>query len=457
MTVRLLHYSDMETALDEPQQCGALVGTLAALSDEETVVIGSGDNTAPGALSLATNGRVSLPVFEAIQPDVDTFGNHDFDFGSETARELAGAAPQQWLCANAKQNGGRFASDVTQPRTLVDAGSDRIGIVGVAHPKTAVMNPAATDVEFEDPVSHIQKEAKQLRENGADFVVVTSHCGRIDEQIAKETNVDAIFGGHVHDVYESVIAGTAVVRPGRAGRYIAEVVLDKTTSTAIHQVDDGHVDQEIVETLQAKRAEHGLDEVVTTVETPIPRTEEAATTAGSRLGNLVTDALRWKAGADVALSPPGGIRSGDPLVGEITVADIVGLAPYDDDLAVVELPGHRLRDAFFAVPFGYHDDGYPESHCTHVSGARLIWDDKSGEIRQVTVGGEPLDSEQTYTLAVDDYLIETDHVNDAFDEGDVVKRQGVARDAIVEFAREVGFDGSSERRVERPRLTTAAE
>jgi 2',3'-cyclic-nucleotide 2'-phosphodiesterase (5'-nucleotidase family) len=453
MAVTLLHYSDMETALDEPEQCGALAGTLDALADEETILVGSGDNTAPGALSLATKGRIALSIFEALDPDVETFGNHDFDFGADVAYELAGAAPQQWLCANAMVDGERFAADVTRPSTVVDAGSERVGIVGIAHPKTAVMNPAADGVEFEDPVVHVRREAERLRDAGVDYVVVTSHCGRTDEEIAEQTDVDAVLGGHVHDVYEAVIDGTAVVRPGRAGRYISEVVLDGSTTTAIHQVDDGHVDYDVVQTLEEKRAEYGLDEVVTTVETPIPRTEEAATTAGSRLGNLLTDALRWKADADVSLSPPGGIRSGDPLEGEITVADIVGLAPYEDELAEVELSGDRLREAFVAVPFGYHDDGYPDSHCSHVSGAHLVWDDDAGELREVTVGGEPIDPDDTYTLAVDDYLIDTDHVNDAFGESDVVARHGVARDAIVEYAREVGFDGGFERRVERPALS----
>ncbi|SDJ36310.1 2',3'-cyclic-nucleotide 2'-phosphodiesterase/5'-or 3'-nucleotidase, 5'-nucleotidase family [Halovenus aranensis] len=457
MTVRLLHYSDLETALDEPEQCGALAGTIAALRDEETVLVGSGDNTAPGALSLETTGRIAVSFFELVEPDADTFGNHDFDFGSDTARELADAAPQEWLCANATVDGERFADAETEPSTLVEAGAEQVGIVGVAHPKTDVMNPAAEDVTFEDPVQAVRQEANRLREAGADYVVVISHCGRTDERIAAETDVDAVVGGHVHDVHEAVVEGTAVVRPGRAGRYVSEVVLGDDARTAVHQVDDGHVDDDVVALLREKHSEYGLDEVVTTVETPIPRTEEAATTAGSTIGSLVTDALRWKTGADVALSPPGGIRSGDPLVGDVTVSDIISLSPYEDELALVELSGERLREAFVAVPFGYHDDGFPDRHCSHVSGARLRWDDEVGELVEATVDGEPLDPDETYTLAADDYVIETNHVNDAFGEDDVIERYGLGRDAIVEFAREVGFDGETTRRVERPRLDEPPE
>jgi 2',3'-cyclic-nucleotide 2'-phosphodiesterase (5'-nucleotidase family) len=230
------------------------------------------------------------------------------------------------------------------------------------------------------------------------------------------------------------------------------VTLADTPSVTIVDVDREHVVKSLVERLRDSLAEHGLDEVVATVDGEIERTEEAATVAESRIGNFVADALRWRAGADVALSPPGAIRSGDPLSGDVTVADLVGLAPYRDGLAVVELSGERLRDAFVAVPFGYHDDGYPDRHCSHVSGARLVWDDDAGELLDAQVGGSPLDPDEQYALAAADYLVATDHVNNAFDEDDVVRRHGLAREAIVDYAREVGIAPEIEGRIQRPTL-----
>jgi 2',3'-cyclic-nucleotide 2'-phosphodiesterase (5'-nucleotidase family) len=451
MSLRVLHYSDLETALDDPVRSAALAGTIDALADAETVVVGSGDNTAPGALSLATEGRAAMAFFEAVDPDADTFGNHDFDFGPETARELAGTAPQSWLCANAEHDGGRFAAVETEPRTLVDTGAETVGIVGVAHPRTAEINPAASAVTFTDPVPAVREHATRLRDDGADYVVVVSHCGRGDERLARETDVDAIFGGHIHDVHSESIDGTVTVRPGRAGRYISEVTLGATPTAHIHEIQDEILDAALAETLRERLATHGLDEVVATVEGSIERTEEAATVAESRIGNFVADALRWRAEADVALSPPGAIRSGDPLSGDVTVADLVGLTPYNDRLAV-ELSGDRLRDAFVALPFGYHDDGYPDRHCSHVSGARIVWDDAAGELLNASVGGKSIDSDERYTVAAADYLVETDHVNDAFDERDVISRHGLARDALVDYAREVGISPKIEGRIERPAL-----
>jgi 2',3'-cyclic-nucleotide 2'-phosphodiesterase (5'-nucleotidase family) len=77
MGPRLLHYSDLEGVFDSPERVARLAGLIAELRDEETLVVGTGDNTAPGVLSLATEGRAALPFFEAVEPDADTFGNHD--------------------------------------------------------------------------------------------------------------------------------------------------------------------------------------------------------------------------------------------------------------------------------------------------------------------------------------------------------------------------------------------
>ena len=452
MPVRLLHYSDLETALDNPGQAGALAGTIAALRDRNTVVVGSGDNTAPGALSLATEGRAALAFFDAVDPDADTFGNHDFDFGPDAARELAAAAPQPWLCANAEVDGSRFAADATTPRTLVDAGDETVGIVGVAHPRTDTINPAAAGVTFTDPVPAVHEQAATLRAHGADYVVVVSHCGREDTRIARETDVAAVLGGHIHDVYTGVVDGTIVERPGRAGRHVGEIRLGEQPTATVHEVTDDTVDDALEGRLRERLGVHGLDEVVATVDGAIERTEETATVAESRVGNLVTDALRWRAGTDIALSPSGAIRSGDPLSGDVTVADLIGLSPYRDGLAEVELSGDRLREAFVAVPFGYHDDDYPDRHCSHVSGATLVWDDDAGELLDATIGGRPLDPDKQYTVAATDYLVDTDHVNGAFGENDVVTRHGLAREAIVDYAREVGVDPAIEGRIQRPTL-----
>ena len=113
----LLHYADIENAYDDPERIGRLAGLIDQLRDDGTVVCGAGDNTAPGVLSLVTRGRQALDFYDAVGPDAEVFGNHDFDYGIEATRELVRDSPQPWLGANVFEDGERFATDGGRPRT----------------------------------------------------------------------------------------------------------------------------------------------------------------------------------------------------------------------------------------------------------------------------------------------------------------------------------------------------
>ena len=107
--MRLLHYSDIENAHDDPATIAGLAGTIESLRDDRTLVCGTGDNVAPGVLPLVSEGEIALDFFEAVSPTVETFGNHDFDFGPDRTAEIVRRSPQRWLSANVRLNGSPFA------------------------------------------------------------------------------------------------------------------------------------------------------------------------------------------------------------------------------------------------------------------------------------------------------------------------------------------------------------
>ena len=56
--VRLLHYSDIENLFDDAERAARFVGRIRELDGEDALVVGTGDNTAPGVVSLAANGQI---------------------------------------------------------------------------------------------------------------------------------------------------------------------------------------------------------------------------------------------------------------------------------------------------------------------------------------------------------------------------------------------------------------
>ncbi|MFD1588899.1 bifunctional metallophosphatase/5'-nucleotidase [Halorientalis brevis] len=446
MPARLLHYSDLENGYDDPTRLGRLAGLVADRRSPDTVVVGTGDNTAPGVLSMVEEGRQALDFFEAVDPAADTFGNHDFDYGLDAIREIVADSPQTWVSANVELDGDTFGESVgVVPSTVVNADGAAVGLVGVTEPKTASMCPGATDLTFTDPVAAVSREAESLRAQGVDAVVVLSHLGGDDDELARETDVDAILGGHVHSERVERVDDTILTRPGANGHTLLEIDLEAGTVDR-HAVQDGPVDQSVRTALAARRDATGLDEVVGHVSDPLIRDRDRKGRGECRIGNFIADAYRWAADADVGLQNSGGIREGDPLLGEVTVADLVSVVPFDEPVTVAELTGSELRQLCRQAD-GWQFSALPDRWHAHVSGLSIREDD-SGQIT-ATIDGGPIADDETYTLATSDYLFHTDHEFPVLDGHHRVESLDTQYEILAAYARQRGIDPEIEGRIVR--------
>lgn len=447
MGPRLLHYSDLENAYDDPERVGRLAGLLQRLDGDDAVIAGAGDDTSPGMLPLICEGRQALDFFEVVEPDVQTFGNHDFDYGPEATRGIVRDSPQTWVSANVHRNGDRFAADLgTRPWKIVDAAGDRVGVFGLTDPTTESINPSADGLAFDDPIDAARKAVSTLREEGVDYVVALSHLGLGDDDLAREVEIDAILGGHVHSRRVDRLNGTVLTRPGVNATTVVEVELPDGDVTC-HDVLEAPVDGTVAEPLQERKRAAGLDEVVTTIDEPIRRGRTQTFAGESRVGNLVADAYRWATGADVGLQNSGGIRGGAPLEGEVTAGDLVSLVPFEEPIEVAELTGDEL----FAVLREAGGDnlafGEDDWWHAHVGGAEVVYDRDAGEVVEAHVGGQPVAPDRTYTLATSSYLFYTNHEFPSLTEDHRIESLDLQYEVVVEYARAEGLDPEIEGRV----------
>ena len=442
--MRLIQYSDIENVHDDSESVGRLAGTIKALDDDRALVCGTGDNLAPGVLPLVSRGEIALEFFEAVQPAVETFGNHDFDFGPDRAAELVRRSPQRWFSANVFRDGGPFAG--VDRWGIERIGDERVGFFGLTDPTTPSVGDFDGDLVFSDPIEAAQRAVEVLRDRGVEYVVALSHLGRAD--------VDVVLGGHVHSERIERIDGTVLTRPGNGGKTVLEI---DPGSGAVdrHVVSKGPTDEGLVARYRDRLTAAGLDTVVGHVNEPIVRTEREAFRGESRVGNFVADAYRWAAeravGGDrpvVGLQNSGGIRTGPSLSGAITTADLIGLVPFDEPLVVAELDGTELRSVFRE---GAETPGFGEADWwhAHVSGARLVYDYADEQLLSATVAGKPIDDDQTYRLAVSEFLLRTDIEFPTLSDKHVVEWLDTQYDVLIEYARTVGIDPEIEGRIVR--------
>jgi 5'-nucleotidase len=114
-------------------------------------------------------------------------------------------------------------------------------------------------------------------------------------------------------------------------------------------------------------------------------------TGESAIGDLVADAQRRAAGAEVALVAPGALRADLPA-GPVTLGDAFAVQPWDDGVVATTLSGSQLRDAL-GQQFGALG-----TRILQVSG--LGWRRSGRTVADVTVGGAPLDDDRAYRVAV---------------------------------------------------------
>jgi 2',3'-cyclic-nucleotide 2'-phosphodiesterase (5'-nucleotidase family) len=392
-------------------------------------------------------------LFEAAGTAFETFGNHDFDFGTGRLLDLAAASEPTWLTVNvSRADGDGLETDGVRATAIREIAGTRVGLFGVTTPLTAETGDRVAGLEFADPVGTGAAAAAALRDRGVDRVVALSHLGRGDADLARAADVDVILGGHRHAARTDRIDGTLLTRPGAGGTAVVEVDLDGPTATR-HPVDGAPLLDAVAEALRGRTAAEGLDETLARVEPPVAR-DDATTFGGEcRVGNFVADAYRTAVDADVGLANAGGIRDGPALSGAVSRADVLGLVPFEEPLVVAEISGTRLRTAL-AQGAGRDPAADPGRWHAHLSGASVRVDPRTGAVASLRVGDEPVVDDARYEVALTDYLLGTDAEFPALAERHRVREGPVQHEALLAHAAAGGLDVAVEGRV---RLASTAD
>ncbi|MFW5917677.1 MAG: bifunctional metallophosphatase/5'-nucleotidase [Halorubrum sp.] len=464
--VRLVHYSDIENVFDAPRRAARLAGRIRALSGPDAAVVGTGDTTAPGVLSLVATGRQIVDFYAATDTALDTFGNHEFDYGPDALRGLVDEAPVTFVSANVRDEDGEpfGREEGVVPWTTLAIDGATVGFVGVTDPATDSLNPMAAELSFEDPVTAAGDALAAMRAetaaNGGDLdcAVVLSHLGAGDDDLARALDVDAVLGGHIHSRRNETVADTLLVRPGVNGEAVAEVEFDGDRATATLHEPDGFAPVSGLEAaLDQRMAAADLGEVVDRVAEPIERTGDVVHGGECRVGNFVADAFRWSLDADVGLSNAGGLRQGDPLAGAVTKADLISLIPFEEPVALASITGAELHDVFREMAAPDVDFGEDDWWHGHVSNAAVVWDADAEMVLEATVGGEPIDPEARYTVAVSEYLLHSEHEFPTLAQRHRTDEADIQYEVLADYARERGIDPAVEGRIEIRNRAVAAD
>jgi len=196
--------------------------------------------------------------------DASVFGNHEHDRDIVHLQKMIGASNFKWVVSNYNTISPlKSGSKSTKPFTLIKRNGVNIGIVGMNTSQTVEQvfpgNLSYTesnqkrDIVISDKVTGVEKAAKQARAAGADVVIALIHwgwnqncngkaTGELIDYAAQLKSVDAIYGGHSHQTFASVVGNKLTAQARNSGQeYLRTQICVDTAANKVIGASAEHV------------------------------------------------------------------------------------------------------------------------------------------------------------------------------------------------------------------------
>ena len=197
------------------ERAAYLDSVRVAEGPENVLLLHAGDFSQGTTYFSELHGDLEVQALNALQYDVVTLGNHEFDNGLEDlGRRLSSLNMPVVVC---NYDFSPFeAGKYIKPYVILERAGLKIGVIGVlCDLKSMVAADIAERVPEFPMVETVQKYADQLKgDEGCDLVIALTHIGYeehtpgdITDPIlcSRTRNIDLIVGGHSHTFLEEMV------------------------------------------------------------------------------------------------------------------------------------------------------------------------------------------------------------------------------------------------------------
>ena len=454
--VQILNVSDWHAQLDPIAVNNIPVGGAAALStywkadraaNPNTLTLTAGD--AYGAsppLSGFFDEEPAVKAMNLMGFDADTFGNHNFDRGTEHLQRMIDLADFSYASANLRNVETEL--DGVAPYRIFRVGKTKVAVIGVTNPEapTLVFPGRFGAIEPTDPVAAALAARRAAREDGAKVFVAIAHMGvtgtdsqgrpsgPLVEFARAVTGFDVILGDHTDIQYKDRVNGALVLENKSKGVTYARTLLTVRKGNGDVLASDSQFvtpttaavepDPAIVQMLQPYRQQLAavFDTKIGVATGVFPRNGGSIERAGeAAIGNIVADSLRTRYGTQLALTNGGGLRAAlpssytpldltldrtAPAPFDLVTGDVFTVLPFGNVVVTRTVTGSQL---YAALENGVSATPGVSGRFPQISGFRFTYDSRlpaGSRVQSVALdGGTPIQRDGTvYTLATNDFV-----------------------------------------------------
>lgn len=442
-------YEDMKESTGDGL---ARVSTYVSQVREEnpnTILVDAGD-TIQGTImtdDLYSKDTTDHPVPAALDYmgyDAWVLGNHEFNFGVDTLKEIIAQTDVPVLAANIKNADGSYFTGAGY--TIVERGDVKVAIIGVTTPNIPRWDgtkQGVADLTFESMADAVADCIEEIGD-GADVIMVSTHAGLSAEYstdgadaaqtiLDKCPEVDVLQLGHTHTTYinndGAIPVGETKNNAGEVVRYDLTLNADKEiTSATVETVsmkgvepDQGLRDVPAVKAAQEKAVSFIQDNVLGHAAADFQPANEIKGLPEGRLQDtavidLIGTVQLENSGADVTAVALFKDTS-DLKKGDLNYGNMFDIYKYPNVLYTVEVTGAEMKAYMewaaecwnqwqpgdINISFNPDKAGYLHDHFIGLNYEVNLSKPAGERIENVTFQGEPLTDDMTLTLCVNDY------------------------------------------------------
>jgi 2',3'-cyclic-nucleotide 2'-phosphodiesterase (5'-nucleotidase family) len=376
----------------------------------KTLFLHAGDMLTGTPFSIAFRGEMGVDLFNRMQLNAMTVGNHEFDYGKEhLLTYIAPKAAFPLLSANITDDSGKPVF----PKSWIDdtIPQQRVVVFGLTTSDTPITTHPSNvkGLQF-SPTNFVAREFLEgVRPK--DFVVALTHQGiKADEDLARLCpKIDLVIGGHSHTAIHRIVqvGNTWIAQAGAYSKYVGRIDLEiedgiiKSARNELILLDETiPEDREIGDLVSnyKNKLETRFNEVIGRTEVLLAGGRAAVRSdETTNLGRLVAFLTANAANADIGLVNGGSIRS-SIQPGRITLGDVYTSLPFNNKVVGMIVNGADLEKIL-----DYSMNLSPGS-----GGKLQVWGletaEQSGLVKILSVQGKVFDPGKPYRIAINDFM-----------------------------------------------------
>ncbi|TQD39419.1 bifunctional metallophosphatase/5'-nucleotidase [Haloflavibacter putidus] len=390
--------------------------------NKNTIIVDGGDLIQGSGYTALSKGDVLPEIIKNMNYDLLIPGNWEVVYGKAQMLKILNAYDTPVIAQNMFHE--KEKQELFPSHWIKEVDGVKLGFIGINDPDVPVrQNPIfSKGIAFSGIDSATKNLIDKLKtEEKVDALFLLTHFG-VFKQVELANNpiakdIDYILGNDTHERIREPIQGkfARVTEPGAFGSFVGKLVLHFVDGKIVKEdydlleVDPKKypADAKIAALVEKAKAPYKkeMERIIGYTKVPLYR----YLTVENTMDNMITDAAKWKTGADISIS--NGFRFGNPIVpqnGEpapITKANLWNILPVNENVKVGKASGKQIKDwlekemhnAFAQNPterFG--------GWLVRFSGMKVDFSSnapKGERINSISVAGEPIQEDKMYTIS----------------------------------------------------------